>query len=193
MVRALHEADIEVILDVVYNHTAEGNHMGPTLSFRGSTTPTTTGSSTTDQAHYFDTTGTGNSLLMRSPHVLQLIMDSLRYWVTEMHVDGFRFDLAATLARQFHEVDRLSAFFDLVHQDPVDLAGQAHRRAVGRGRRRLPGGRASRRCGRSGTASTATPSATSGVASRRRSASSPAGCPARRTCTRTPDAGRSRA
>ncbi|MFF5719446.1 glycogen debranching protein GlgX [Streptomyces buecherae] len=117
-VRALHAAGIEVILDVVYNHTAEGNHLGPTLSFRG-----------LDNASYYrlgedprtytDTTGTGNSLLMRHPHVLQLIMDSLRYWVTEMRVDGFRFDLAATLARQFHEVDRLSSFFDLVQQDPV--------------------------------------------------------------------------
>ena len=113
------QADIEVILDVVYNHTAEGNHMGPTLSFRGIDNANYYRLVDDDQAHYFDTTGTGNSLLMRSPHVLQLIMDSLRYWVTEMHVDGFRFDLAATLARQFHEVDRLSAFFDLVHQDPV--------------------------------------------------------------------------
>ena len=119
MVKALHQADIEVILDVVYNHTAEGNHMGPTLSFRGIDNANYYRLVDEDQAHYFDTTGTGNSLLMRSPHVLQLIMDSLRYWVTEMHVDGFRFDLAATLARQFHEVDRLSAFFDLVHQDPV--------------------------------------------------------------------------
>ena len=119
MVKALHQADIEVILDVVYNHTAEGNHMGPTLSFRGIDNANYYRLVDDDQAHYFDTTGTGNSLLMRSPHVLQLIMDSLRYWVTEMHVDGFRFDLAATLARQFHEVDRLSAFFDLVHQDPV--------------------------------------------------------------------------
>lgn len=119
MVKALHEADIEVILDVVYNHTAEGNHMGPTLSFRGIDNASYYRLVDEDQAHYFDTTGTGNSLLMRSPHVLQLIMDSLRYWVTEMHVDGFRFDLAATLARQFHEVDRLSAFFDLVQQDPV--------------------------------------------------------------------------
>lgn len=119
MVKALHEADIEVILDVVYNHTAEGNHLGPTLSFRGIDNAAYYRLVDDDQAHYFDTTGTGNSLLMRSPHVLQLIMDSLRYWVTEMHVDGFRFDLAATLARQFHEVDRLSAFFDLVHQDPI--------------------------------------------------------------------------
>ncbi len=119
MVKALHAADIEVILDVVYNHTAEGNHMGPTLSFRGIDNANYYRLVDDDQAHYFDTTGTGNSLLMRSPHVLQLIMDSLRYWATDMHVDGFRFDLAATLARQFHEVDRLSAFFDIVQQDPV--------------------------------------------------------------------------
>src|SRR3712207_1795581 len=119
MVRALHEADIEVILDVVYNHTAEGNHLGPTLAFRGIDNASYYRLVVDDKSHYYDTTGTGNSLLMRSPHVLQLIMDSLRYWVTEMHVDGFRFDLAATLARQFHEVDRLSAFFDIVQQDPV--------------------------------------------------------------------------
>ncbi|MFZ5872668.1 MAG: glycogen debranching protein GlgX [Actinomycetota bacterium] len=119
MVKSLHEADIEVILDVVYNHTAEGNHMGPTLCFRGIDNASYYRLVDGDEKHYFDTTGTGNSLLMRHPHVLQLIMDSLRYWVTEMHVDGFRFDLAASLARQFHEVDRLSAFFDLVQQDPV--------------------------------------------------------------------------
>ena len=119
MVKAFHEAGIEVILDVVYNHTAEGNHMGPTLSFRGMDNVAYYRLVDGDQAHYFDTTGTGNSLLMRSPAVLQLIMDSLRYWVTEMHVDGFRFDLASTLARQFHEVDKLSAFFDIIHQDPV--------------------------------------------------------------------------
>jgi glycogen operon protein len=119
MVKALHAADIEVILDVVYNHTAEGNHLGPTLSFRGIDNASYYRLVDEDAAHYFDTTGTGNSLLMRSPHVLQLIMDSLRYWVQDMHVDGFRFDLAATLARQFHEVDRLSAFFDLVQQDPI--------------------------------------------------------------------------
>ncbi|KIF70978.1 glycogen debranching protein [Streptomyces sp. AcH 505] len=117
-VKALHQAGIEVILDVVYNHTAEGNHLGPTLSFRGLDNAQYYRLSE-DARYYTDTTGTGNSLLMRSPHVLQLIMDSLRYWVTEMHVDGFRFDLAATLARQFHEVDRLSSFFDLVQQDPV--------------------------------------------------------------------------
>ncbi|WP_285103675.1 glycogen debranching protein GlgX [Promicromonospora sp. MEB111] len=119
MVKAMHEAGIEVLLDVVYNHTAEGNHLGPTLGFRGIDNAAYYRLVDGDDAHYFDTTGTGNSLLMRSPAVLQLIMDSLRYWVEEMHVDGFRFDLAATLARQFHEVDRLSAFFDIVHQDPV--------------------------------------------------------------------------
>jgi isoamylase len=119
MVKALHEADIEVILDVVYNHTAEGNHLGPTLAFRGIDNDNYYRLVGGDLGHYYDTTGTGNSLLMRSPHVLQLIMDSLRYWVTEMHVDGFRFDLAATLARQFHEVDKLSAFFDLIQQDPI--------------------------------------------------------------------------
>ncbi|MFC9926277.1 glycogen debranching protein GlgX [Streptomyces sp. NPDC127190] len=119
MVKALHAAGLEVILDVVYNHTAEGNEMGPTLSFRGIDNASYYRLVDGDWGHYYDTTGTGNSLLMRHPYVLQLIMDSLRYWVTEMHVDGFRFDLAATLARQFHEVDRLSAFFDLIQQDPV--------------------------------------------------------------------------
>jgi isoamylase len=119
MVKSLHQAGIEVILDVVYNHTAEGNHLGPTLSFRGIDNAAYYRLVDDDPRYYADTTGTGNSLLMRHPHVLQMIMDSLRYWVTEMHVDGFRFDLAATLARQFHEVDRLSAFFDLVQQDPV--------------------------------------------------------------------------
>ncbi|HYO86846.1 MAG TPA: glycogen debranching protein GlgX [Dermatophilaceae bacterium] len=119
MVKALHEADIEVILDVVYNHTAEGSEFGPTLSFRGIDNAAYYRLVDDVKEHYYDTTGTGNSLLMRHPHVLQLIMDSLRYWVTEMHVDGFRFDLAATLARQFHEVDKLSAFFDIIQQDPV--------------------------------------------------------------------------
>ena len=118
-VKALHEAGLEVILDVVYNHTAEGNQMGPTLSFRGIDNAAYYRLVDGDRAHYYDTTGTGNTLLMKHPHVLQLIMDSLRYWVTEMHVDGFRFDLASSLARQFHEVDRLSAFFDLVQQDPI--------------------------------------------------------------------------
>jgi glycogen operon protein len=119
MVKALHEANIEVILDVVYNHTAEGNEKGPTIAFRGIDNAAYYRLVDQDKSKYYDTTGTGNSLLMRHPHVLQLIMDSLRYWVEEMHVDGFRFDLAATLARQFHEVDRLSAFFDIIQQDPV--------------------------------------------------------------------------
>lgn len=119
MVKAYHRAGMEVILDVVYNHTAEGNNLGPTLSFKGIDNGAYYRLVDNDRRHYFDTTGTGNSLLMRSPHALQLITDSLRYWVTEMHVDGFRFDLAATLARQFQEVDKLSAFFNIVEQDPV--------------------------------------------------------------------------
>ncbi|MEO6955420.1 MAG: glycogen debranching protein GlgX [Antricoccus sp.] len=119
MVRALHAEGIEVILDVVYNHTAEGNHLGPTLSFRGIDNAAYYRLSEEDRTYYVDYTGTGNSLNVRQPHSLQLIMDSLRYWVTEMHVDGFRFDLASTLARELHDVDRLSAFFDLVQQDPV--------------------------------------------------------------------------
>jgi len=119
MVRSLHEAGIEVILDVVYNHTAEGNHLGPTINFRGIDNKAYYRLVDEDQRLYKDFTGTGNSLNARHPHTLQLIMDSLRYWVTEMHVDGFRFDLAATLARELHDVDRLSAFFDLVQQDPI--------------------------------------------------------------------------
>ena len=119
MVRALHEAGIEVILDVVYNHTAEGNHLGPTLSMRGIDNPAYYRLVDDDKRYYMDYTGTGNSLNVGNPHSLQLIMDSLRYWVTEMHVDGFRFDLAATLAREFYDVDRLSAFFELVQQDPT--------------------------------------------------------------------------
>ena len=119
MVRTLHAAGIEVILDVVYNHTAEGNHMGPTLNFRGIDNAAYYRLVDKEARHYMDYTGTGNTLNARHPEVLHLIMDSLRYWVTEMHVDGFRFDLASALARGFHEVDRLSAFFDLIHQDPV--------------------------------------------------------------------------
>ena len=119
MVKGLHAAGIEVILDVVYNHTAEGNEKGPTIAFRGLDNASYYRLVDNDKPHYYDTTGTGNSLLMRSPHVLQLIMDSLRYWAVDMRVDGFRFDLAATLARQFHEVDKLSAFFDIIQQDPV--------------------------------------------------------------------------
>jgi isoamylase len=119
MVRALHEAGIEVILDVVYNHTAEGNHLGPTLSMKGIDNQSYYRLVEDDQQYYMDYTGTGNSLNVGNPHALQLIMDSLRYWVTEMHVDGFRFDLAATLAREFYDVDKLATFFELVQQDPV--------------------------------------------------------------------------
>ncbi len=119
MVKALHRAGIEVILDVVYNHTAEGNQMGPTLSFRGIDNSTYYRLVPDKPRYYMDYTGTGNTLNVRHPQVLKLIMDSLRYWVEEMRVDGFRFDLAATLARELHEVDRLSAFFDIINQDPV--------------------------------------------------------------------------
>ncbi|HJT18634.1 MAG TPA: glycogen debranching protein GlgX [Thermoanaerobaculia bacterium] len=119
MVKRLHEAGIEVILDVVYNHTAEGNHLGPVLSMKGIDNAAYYRLVADNPRYYMDYTGTGNSLNMRHPHVLQLIMDSLRYWHVEMHVDGFRFDLASTLARELHDVDRLSAFFDIIQQDPV--------------------------------------------------------------------------
>jgi glycogen operon protein len=119
MVRTFHEAGIEVILDVVYNHTAEGDHLGPTINFRGIDNAAYYRLLDGDLRLYKDFTGTGNSLNARHPHTLQLIMDSLRYWVLEMHVDGFRFDLASTLAREFYDVDRLSAFFDIIQQDPV--------------------------------------------------------------------------
>ncbi len=119
MVRALHRAGIEVILDVVYNHTAEGSELGPTLSFRGIDNASYYRLSPENPRYYVDYTGTGNSLNVRHPQVLQMIMDSLRYWIQDMHVDGFRFDLAATLARELHDVDRLSAFFDIIHQDPI--------------------------------------------------------------------------
>jgi isoamylase len=119
MVRALHKAGLEVILDVVYNHTAEGHHLGPTLSFKGIDNAAYYRLTADDRRYYFDYTGTGNTINVRHPHVLQLIMDSLRYWILEMHVDGFRFDLAAALARELHDVDRLSSFFDVIQQDPV--------------------------------------------------------------------------
>jgi isoamylase len=119
MVKTLHREGIEVILDVVYNHTGEGNHMGPTLSFRGIDNAAYYRLMADDPRYYMDYTGTGNTLNMTHPRTLQLIMDSLRYWVLEMHVDGFRFDLASALARELHEVDRLAAFFDIIHQDPV--------------------------------------------------------------------------
>ena len=119
MVRNLHSIGVEVILDVVYNHTAEGNQMGPTCSFRGIDNASYYRLSPEDPRYYMDFTGCGNTFNMRNPRVLQLIMDSLRYWITDMHVDGFRFDLASTLARELHEVDKLGAFFDIIHQDPI--------------------------------------------------------------------------
>ena len=119
MVRTLHRNGFEVILDVVYNHTCEGNHLGPTLSLKGLDNTSYYRVVQGDARHYMDYTGCGNTLNMQSPRVLQLIMDSLRYWVTEMHVDGFRFDLAAALARELHDVDKLGAFFDIIHQDPI--------------------------------------------------------------------------
>jgi isoamylase len=119
MVKSLHSAGVEVILDVVYNHTAEGNHLGPTLSFRGIDNATYYRLVADNKRYYTDYTGCGNTLNVTHPRTLQLIMDSLRYWVTEMHVDGFRFDLASALAREVHAVDRLSAFFDILHQDPI--------------------------------------------------------------------------
>ncbi len=173
MVRTLHEAGIEVILDVVYNHTAEGNHLGPTLSFRGIDNPAYYRLAD-DRAYYVDYTGTGNSLNVRHPHSLQLIMDSLRYWALEMHVDGFRFDLAATLAREFHDVDRLATFFDLVQQDPVvsQLKLIAEPWDVGAGGYQVGN---FPRCGLSGTAATATLSGTFGAALPAPSGSSPPG------------------
>jgi isoamylase len=119
MVKALHNAGIEVILDVVYNHTAEGNHVGPTLSFRGIDNLAYYRVVAGDARHYMDFTGTGNTLNMVHPHSLQLLMDSLRYWVTDMHIDGFRFDLASALARELHDVDQLGSFFDTIYQDPT--------------------------------------------------------------------------
>ncbi len=119
MVKSLHKAGIEIILDVVYNHTAEGNHLGPTLSFRGIDNTSYYRLVSNEPRHYMDFTGTGNSLYMRHPRVIQLIMDSLRYWIQEMHIDGFRFDLATALARELYEVDRLSTFFEVIQQDPI--------------------------------------------------------------------------
>ena len=140
MVRTLHEADIEVILDVVYNHTGEGNHLGPTLAFKGIDNPAYYRLLPEDPLRYLDYTGTGNSLNMRNPHTLQLIMDSLRYWVREMHVDGFRFDLAATLGSGAARGRSPLGLLRPHPAGPGHQPGQAHRRALGRGRRRLPGG-----------------------------------------------------
>jgi len=155
MVKALHREGIEVILDVVYNHTAEGNQLGPMLSFRGIDNPTYYKLVPDNPRYYMDYTGTGNSLNVRHPQVLKLIMDSLRYWVLEMHVDGFRFDLAAALARELHDVDRLAAFFDIIHQDPVvsQVKLIAEPWDVGSGGYQWA---TSRSCGRSGMENTAT-------------------------------------
>ncbi len=161
MVKALHSAGIEVILDVVYNHTAEGNNLGPSLAFKGIDNASYYRLVDGNPRLYSDSTGTGNSLNVRNPHVLQLMMDSLRYWILDMHVDGFRFDLAASLARQFHEVDRLAAFFDLIQQDPVisQVKLIAEPWDVGDGGYQVGNFPL---CGQSGTASSATRSATTG-------------------------------
>ena len=139
MVKALHRAGIEVILDVVYNHTAEGNHLGPMLGFKGIDNASYYRLMPDDPRYYMDFTGTGNSLNPVHPSVLRLIMDSLRYFVIDCHVDGFRFDLASALAREFYDVDRLSAFFDIDPPGSGALAGEADRRALGRRAGRLPG------------------------------------------------------
>ena len=182
MVRELHRAGIEVILDVVYNHTSEGNQMGPTLSFRGIDNSTYYRLVQDNPRYYMDYTGTGNTLNMRHPQVLKLVMDSLRYWVLDMHVDGFRFDLASALARELHDVDRLSAFFDVINQDPVLSQSQADRRALGCGRGRLSGRAISRHCGRNGMANIATWSAATGRATTASLRSSGTGLPAAAIC-----------
>jgi len=167
MVRNLHAAGIEVILDVVYNHTAEGNHLGPTLSFRGIDNASYYRLSPEDSRYYMDFTGCGNTFHMRNPRVLQLVMDSLRYWITHMHVDGFRFDLASTLARELHEVDKLGAFFDIIHQDPVISVTRSATSPC---------------CGRNGMANIATRSAVSGKETVARFPSSPPGSAAPAIC-----------
>ena len=132
MVKTLHRAGIEVLLDVVYNHTAEGDHLGPSFAFRGIDNASYYRLLSSDRRQYVDYTGCGNSLNMLHPNVLQLIMDSLRYWIVEMHVDGFPLrSRGRASARELHDVDRLSAFFDIIQQDPVISQGQADRRAVG--------------------------------------------------------------
>ena len=151
MVKTLHSAGIEVILDVVYNHTGEGNHLGPTLSFRGIDNAAYYRLSPNNPRYYMDYTGCGNTLNVRHPRTLQLIMDSLRYWVVDMHVDGFRFDLASTLARELHDVDRLSAFFDIIHQDPILSQVKLIAEPWDLGERRLSGGKFSAGAGLNGT------------------------------------------
>ena len=147
MVRRLHEAGIEVILDVVYNHTAEGNHLGPTLSFRGIDNASYY-MLAADRRYYFDATGCGNTVNLRHPRVLQMVMDSLRYWVETCHVDGFRFDLATSLGREYDQFDPNAVFLDAIRQDPVLPARQADRRAVGRRAERLPARQFPARLGR---------------------------------------------
>jgi len=192
MVRRLHSAGIEVILDVVYNHTAEGNHLGPTLCFRGIDNAAYYRLSPTDPRYYVDYTGCGNTLNMTHPRVLQLIMDSLRYWVTEMHVDGFQFDLASALARELHDVERLGTFFDIIHQDPtlsqVKLIAEPW--DLGEGVTRSA---TSRSAGPNGTTSIAGPCAATGKATRACSASSRTASPARAISTRAAGGCRMRA
>ena len=171
MVRMLHDADLEVILDVVYNHTSEGNRYGPTLSMRGIDNAAYYRLQDEDKASYLDFTGCGNTLNMTHPRVLQLIMDSLRYWVLEMHVDGFRFDLASALARELYAVDKLGAFFDIIHQDPVlsQVKLIAEPWDLGAGGYQVGNFRC---CGPSGTGCTATTCGGSGVGMAGRSPSS---------------------
>jgi len=192
MVGALHKAGIEVILDVVYNHTAEGNHLGPTISYRGIDNAAYYRLLPDNPRYYMDYTGTGNTINVRTPRTLQLIMDSLRYWITQMGIDGFRFDLASSLARELHEVDRLGSFFDTISQDPVISRVKliAEPWDVGEGGYQVGNFPP---CGRSGTANTGTPCATTGGARSGRWASSPTGSPAAPTSTKARAAGPSRA
>jgi isoamylase len=183
MVDALHAAGIEVLLDVVFNHTAEGNHLGPTFCYRGLDNPAYYRLDGSDPRHYVDTTGCGNSLNVGDPVTLQLIMDSLRYWLTDMHVDGFRFDLAPALARQEGEFEMRSAFFDLVSQDPVVSRAKLIAEPWDVARWTATTSAGSRRSGANGTESTATPCGTSGAAIQSASASSRPGSAGRRTCT----------
>lgn len=189
MVRRLHRAGLEVILDVVYNHTGEGNHLGPTLSLRGIDNASYYRLAHHQRRYYTDFTGCGNTLNMLCPHVLQLIMDSLRYWVTELHVDGFRFDLASTLARELHDVDRLGAFFDIIHQDPIlsQVKLIAEPWDLGEGGIRSA---TSRCCGPSGMASIGTRCGVSGGATEMRCRSLPRGCAGAAICMSTAGASR---
>ncbi len=182
MVDALHAAGIEVVLDVVFNHTAESNHLGPTFCFRGLDNPAYYRLDPGDPRHYVDTTGCGNSLNVGDPVTLQLIMDSLRYWLTEMHVDGFRFDLAPALARQEGEFEKRSAFLDMVAQDPVVSRAKLIAEPWSARWTATISVRVPRPRGGNGTESTATPCVTSGAATRSVSVSSPPGSAGRRTC-----------